>query len=217
MQHKNTRDHWEAIYKEKDAENLSWYEVFPYISLYIITQLKLSRDAAIIDVGGGDSHLVDFLLREGYRNITILDISQTAINKAKARLGKQSEDKVNWIVSDILDFKPSGTYDFWHDRATFHFLTDENSIGKYVSIAHNAVKEQGHISLGTFSTKGPEVCSGLYIRQYSEDVLSRTFHPFFQKIRCLNHMHFTPADAEQNFIFCLFNHQFNHSKHEEYK
>ena len=129
---------WDNIYKANKASELSWYEVFPYISIYIITLLQLPKDAAIIDVGGGDSLLVDFLLRDGYTNISVLDISEIAINRVKTRLGKQSADKVNWIVSDILHFKTEKAYDFWHDRATFHFLTNEADIFQYVSIACQA-------------------------------------------------------------------------------
>lgn len=203
----NIKTHWDDIYRYSKSNELSWYEEIPFISRYLIMQANLPKDAAIIDIGGGDSNLVDFLLKEGYTDITVLDISETALNRSKNRLGKQLAEKVNWLVTDISHFKPDRLYDFWHDRATFHFLTNEAEVIQYISIARKAVKHQGHISVGTFSTEAPESCSGLFIKQYNEQILSKLFYPFFKKIKCMPHVHFTPSGTEQTFLFCLFNHQ----------
>ena len=203
----DNKNHWNNIYHYKQSNELSWYEEIPFVSRFLIMKLKLRKDASIIDVGGGDSNLVDFLLKEGYTDVTVLDISEAALNRTKSRLGKQMAEKVNWLVTDISHFKPERQYDFWHDRATFHFLTSETEVQQYISIAHKAVKDQGHISVGTFSTKGPENCSGLSIKQYNEEMLSELFNPFFEKIKCMPHVHCTPTGAEQAFIFCLFTHQ----------
>ncbi len=205
MKHQNSKDHWEKIYQCIQPSELSWTEEIPYLSLYQISKMQLPKTAEIIDVGAGTSSLVDYLLKDGYTNITVLDISETAISKAKIRLGSLA-DKVTWIVSDITQFKPQKQYDFWHDRATFHFLTYEDDIQKYIAIAHNAIKEQGFLSLGTFSNDGPSECSGLHVKQYNEETLTNVFTSFFEKVWCVQHKHFTPFGAEQNFILCLFKH-----------
>ncbi|MBI1779951.1 MAG: class I SAM-dependent methyltransferase [Sphingobacteriales bacterium] len=205
MKHQNNKDHWEKIYQYKQPGELSWTEEIPYVSLYQIHKLELPKAAEIIDVGAGTSNLVDYLLKHGYTNITVLDISETAIKKSKARLGSLA-DNVTWVVNDIIQFKPKKQFEFWHDRATFHFLTNDADIQKYILIAHNAIKENGFLSLGTFSTEGPSECSGLEIKQYNEETLSNVFSLFFEKIWCVQHKHFTPSGTEQNFTLCLFKH-----------
>lgn len=205
MKHQNSKDHWEKIYQYIQPSELSWTEEIPYISLYQIHKLQLPKTAEIIDVGAGTSNLVDHLLKDGYTNITVLDISETAITKAKTRLGSLA-DKVTWIVSDITQFKSKKQFDFWHDRATFHFLTNDADIQKYIAIAGNATEDRGFLSLGTFSADGPSECSGLNVKQYDEETLINLFSPFFKKIWCAQHKHFTPTDTEQNFILCLFMH-----------
>lgn len=205
MKDQNNKEHWEKIYHYIQPSELSWTEEIPYISIYQIHKLQLPKEAGIIDVGGGTSNLVDYLLKDGYTNITVLDISETAITKAKTRLGSLA-DKVTWIVSDITHFKSKKQFDFWHDRATFHFLANDTDIQKYIAIAHNAIKEKGFLSLGTFSTDGPSECSGLHVKQYNEETLTNVFTSFFEKVWCVQHKHFTPFGAEQNFILCLFKH-----------
>ena len=160
-------EHWEKVYQTKQQQEVSWFQPTPVTSLQFFKKFKVPLTARIIDVGGGDSLLVDHLLELGYQNITVLDISETAITKAKARLGAKA-GKIHWIVTDITQFQPSVKYDFWHDRATFHFLTEEKEIEAYVRIARASLVEDGLLVVGTFSDKGPEKCSGLTIRQYTE-------------------------------------------------
>lgn len=195
------KQHWETVYTTKQPNEVSWTQEIPQTSLYLIRSFNVSKSASIIDVGGGNSKLVDFLLNEGYENITVLDISATALEKAKVRLGERAE-KVNWIVSDITEFKPTTTYDIWHDRAAFHFLTKDEQIGKYLSIVKNAVK--GFLVMGTFSESGPKKCSGLDIRQYSATSLEEIFKDDFTKLICKTEDHTTPFNTTQNFTFCSF-------------
>ncbi len=168
-----------------------------------IADAGLAKDAAIIDVGGGESKLVDALLNGGYTNVTVLDISAKAIERAKERLGNKAS-KVHWIVSDITDFEPPVQFDFWHDRAAFHFLTTEEKIYKYVSTAEDAIKRAGYLILGTFSENGPIKCSGLAIKQYSEASMSARFEIAFDRIKCIQEDHITPFKTIQNFLFWSF-------------
>ena len=173
----------------------------PVTSLEFIHSFHLPKNAAIIDIGGGDSRLVDYLLAEGFTNITVLDISAAAIARAQKRLGEKAA-LVKWIVSDILDFTPPERYDVWHDRATFHFLTAPEQIASYLAKARQSVNL--FLTIGTFSDKGPDKCSGLPIKKYSEDELDHELSEGFSKIRCLTEDHVTPFNTKQNFLFCSF-------------
>lgn len=195
------KKHWETVYETKNPDQVSWTQEIPKTSLNFIHSFGLDKKAKIIDIGGGDSKLVDFLLEEGFENITILDISQKAIEKAKLRLGSKA-NKVNWIVSDITQFTPTTQYDIWHDRAAFHFLTSEVDIDKYVEIVNNSVSK--YVIIGTFSENGPQKCSGLEIKQYSQETLTKLFQKDFQVIECFNEDHTTPFDTKQNFIYCSY-------------
>lgn len=196
------KNHWEHIYNTKQPNQVSWTQEVPTISIDFVKQLQIPKDAAIIDVGGGDSKFVDYLLAEGYTNISVLDISEAAINRAKERLGNKAFN-VNWIVSDILSFNPTGRYDLWHDRAAFHFQTDISSISKYIDIVNKSVT--GKIIIGTFSVDGPTKCSGLDIKQYEETSLKNEFeNAQFKNIECKREDHITPSGSVQNFIFCAF-------------
>lgn len=197
------KTHWENIYRSKKLEEVSWYQPTPKISLEFIAAASLPKNAKIIDVGGGDSFLVDYLLDLGFTDISVLDISENALLRAQKRLGARA-DQVTWMVSDILEFKPQQSYDLWHDRAAFHFLTTETEIEKYVSIASKAVANQGHLIIGTFATDGPEKCSGIRIQQYSDALLSNQFSTYFDRISCRTETHKTPFDTTQNFVFCHF-------------
>lgn len=197
------KTHWEKIYRSKKLEEVSWYQPTPKISLEFIAAASLPKNAKIIDVGGGDSFLVDYLLDLGFTDISVLDISENALLRAQKRLGARA-DQVTWMVSDILEFKPQQSYDLWHDRAAFHFLTTETEIEKYVSIASKAVANQGHLIIGTFATDGPEKCSGIRIQQYSDALLSNQFSTYFDRISCRTETHKTPFDTTQNFVFCHF-------------
>ena len=197
----STKKHWETVYETKNPEQVSWTQEIPKTSLNLIHSFNLSKSAKIIDIGGGDSKIVDFLIEEGFENITVLDISQKAIEKAQIRLGENAK-KVNWIVSDITQFEPTTQYDVWHDRAAFHFLTSEADINKYVKTIEKCVSK--YLIIGTFSENGPKKCSGLEINQYSEEAMTKLFQNEFEVVRCYTEDHRTPFDTTQNFIFCSF-------------
>jgi ubiquinone/menaquinone biosynthesis C-methylase UbiE len=198
-----SKQHWDNIYSTKRPDEVSWTQDVPKTSLEFIHSFNLPKSAAIIDVGGGDSKLVDYLLDEGFEKITVLDISEHALARAKQRLGARAK-LVQWIVSDITEFHPTTSYDLWHDRATFHFLTAESHIVQYLATAQQAVKEGGYLIVGTFSTQGPPKCSGLIITQYSEETLTTELYDGFERIRCITEDHTTPFNTIQNFLFCCF-------------
>lgn len=195
--------HWEEIYQNKKLNEVSWYQPKPETSLQLIESFGLGKSAKIIDVGGGDSLLVDHLLAEGYENLTVLDISSKAIERAKKRLGENAY-KVNWIIADVVDFRASETFDIWHDRAAFHFLSDSREIERYSENAYAALNSNGKMIVGTFSTNGPTKCSGIEIKQYNEELMNKTFEEYFKKLDCSIHEHQTPSGKVQEFIFCRF-------------
>jgi len=198
---KSSSQYWDKIYSLKQANQLSWTQEVPKTSLDFIHSFGLKKTAKIIDIGGGDSKLADYLLDEGFENISVLDISAKALEKAKKRLGEKAK-KIIWIVRDITEFQPDTTFDVWHDRATFHFLTTGEQVAKYMETARNAVS--GFLTIGTFSDNGPQKCSGLPIKQYSEEKLTAELQNGFDKIRCITEDHTTPFDTKQNFLFCSF-------------
>ncbi len=195
------KSHWENIYETKTSQEVSWTQEKPETSLNFIHSFQLDKAAKIIDIGGGDSKLVDYLLEEGFTNISVLDISANALERAKKRLGEKSAN-VTWIVADITNFEPTEQYDVWHDRAVFHFLTKEEDQIIYQKLVEKAVKDK--LVIGTFSTEGPLKCSGLEIKQNNEATLTATFEANFEKIKCFTVDHITPFDTIQNFIFCSF-------------
>lgn len=197
------QQHWDNVFSTKDENEFSWFQSYPKTSMELVQFFNLPLTANFIDVGGGDSYFVDALLNKGYQNIWVLDVSTNAIKRAKQRLGERAS-KINWIVSDITEFEPSVKFDFWHDRAAFHFLTTENKISKYVSIAENAIKTGGYLVLSTFSETGPKKCSGLTIKQYSQETMSDLFKNAFNKLKCFREDHETPFNTTQNFLFCSF-------------
>lgn len=199
----NRRNHWENIYQNKQMNEVSWYQPTPQTSLGFFREYNVPATAKIIDVGGGDSLLVDYLLDAGYKDITVLDISPAAIERAKQRLAHRAS-KVKWIVADASNFQPEETYDFWHDRAAFHFLTTEEEIARYLQTARQYINSGGIMVIGTFSEQGPLKCSGLEIKQYSEESLSKLMDKWFTKLKCFTEDHRTPFDTIQNFIFCSF-------------
>lgn len=199
----NNKSHWENVFATKQPSEVSWTQQYPKTSMDYLAHLNLSKSSNIIDIGGGDSNLVDALLEKGYENIWVLDISEFALERAKKRLGNQA-DQVNWIVSDITEFKPEVTFDFWHDRAVFHFLTEEENINKYVALIGSAINQDGNFLLGTFSESGPLKCSGLEIKQYSESTMKNTFRKNFEAVKCFTENHTTPFNTIQNFQFCGF-------------
>lgn len=198
---KNLKAHWETVYETKSPQEVSWTQDIPQISLDFIQSFQLNKDARIIDVGGGDSLLVDHLLDLGFTHVSVLDISAYAIERAKVRLGERAS-LVHWIVSDINDFQPEITYDLWHDRAAFHFLTAPSDINRYASLVGNHTR---NLVIGTFSTDGPLKCSGLEIIQYDEVSLGELFRAEgFECIETKREVHQTPFGTSQNFVFASF-------------
>jgi 2-polyprenyl-3-methyl-5-hydroxy-6-metoxy-1,4-benzoquinol methylase len=197
------KEHWENVFSTKQESEVSWYQSKPQTSINFFIENNIPKNAKIIDVGGGDSYLIDSLLEMGYENLFLLDISENAIQRIKNRLGAKAE-KVTFIVSDVLDFQPKTTFDVWHDRASFHFLTTENEVANYKKLVSNSIHENGFLFLGTFSENGPLKCSGLEITQYSEAKFESVFGSDFLKINCFTENHPTPFDTIQNFIFCTF-------------
>ena len=200
------KEHWEKVYATKQPSEVSWTQELPKTSLDFVHSFNLPKTASIIDIGGGDSKLVDYLIDEGYENISVLDISEKAIERAQARLGNKARN-VNWIVSDIIEFNPSTSYDLWHDRATFHFLTNSPDVDTYLNTARKAVNK--FMVIGTFSDKGPKKCSMLDVHQYTEEELQLILIDGFEKIKCLTEEHTTPFNTTQNFLFCSFKRQVN--------
>ena len=203
MENSNRKSHWENIYQTKNLTDVSWYQSKPVTSLSFFDKFKVPKNAKIIDIGGGDSLLVDFLLDRGYTDLTVLDISESSLKKAQNRLGNRAI-LVKWIVSDVTEFIPSEKYDFWHDRAAFHFLTNDSEIQNYLKNINDNVANLGILVLGTFSEKGPNKCSGIAIKQYSKKSLVKTIGNYFKKVVCLTENHVTPFDTIQNFVYCSF-------------
>ncbi len=197
------KQHWENVFATKQENEVSWYQPKPETSIRFFIVNEIPKDAKIIDIGGGDSYLIDNLIELGYQNLFLLDISENAIERIKNRLGAKAEN-VTFIVSDILDFQPETTFGVWHDRASFHFLTTENEVATYKKLVSNSIAPNGFLFLGTFSENGPLKCSGLEIMQYSEAKFETIFGTDFEKIKCFEENHQTPFDTTQNFIFCEF-------------
>ena len=195
--------HWDNVYYNKNENEVSWYQKIPKTSLDHIKSLNLNLDSKIIDVGAGESRLVDNLLDLGFNNIDVLDISKKSIEKAKNRLGEKSE-KINWIVSDINDFVSNNKYDLWHDRAAFHFLKDSSQINNYVELANSSLNSKGKIILGTFSSNGPLKCSGLEISRYNSSSINEIFKKHFILLNHRISIHPTPFDTFQEFLFTVF-------------
>ena len=203
MENFDRKKHWENIYQTKELKDVSWFQPTPETSLDFFKQFNVPKTAKVIDIGGGDSFLVDHLLDLGYQDISVLDISAAAIDRAKQRLGERAKN-VKWIVADAATFKPNEKYDFWHDRAAFHFLTDEQEISNYLQTAQESINPTGVLVIGTFSEQGPKKCSGIEIKQYSETTMTDRLKKFFEKIKCITVDHKTPFDTIQNFVFCSF-------------
>ena len=198
----NTQEHWDQIYRTKAPDQVSWYSPHLSASLQLIERASCSRDAAIIDIGGGESTLVDDLLARGYENITVLDIAQTAIDANKKRLGTKAE-RVHWLVADITKVKlePS-SLDVWHDRAVFHFLTESNERAAYVRQVGQALRSGGHVIIGTFGLEGPVRCSGLDVVRYDAASLHDEFGRRFRLVESMKQLHKTPFGTTQQFLYC---------------
>ena len=196
--------HWRGVYSTKQPTEVSWFEQVPDISLQLIADTGLDHSTSIIDIGGGTSLLVDCLLDKGYKNLSVLDISQEALNTAKARLGVRG-NCVRWISTDICNWKPEATsIDIWHDRATFHFLTDDADRTRYITAMKMAVKKGAYVIIGTFALDGPEKCSGLQVRRYDPVTLAQTLGSDFSLLKFIRHSHTTPWGSHQSFQFSTF-------------
>jgi len=198
-----SRDHWNRVYTTKTPTGVSWFQEHALQSVALIRQAGLSKDAAIIDVGGGASTLVDDLVAEHYRNVTVLDLSDAALAAAQTRLAERAGD-VTWIAGDITQVElPVRAYDVWHDRAVFHFLTTSEQRQAYVAKALKALRPGGFAIVGTFGPNGPEKCSGLPVMRYSADTLHNTFGARFTLVEHSIDVHTTPWDAAQEFTYCF--------------
>lgn len=199
----DVKEHWENIWTTEKSNEVSWYQEYPKTSINLILPTNPSKDAKIIDVGGGDSNLAETLLDLGFKNITVLDISANALERAKKRLGNKS-GMITWIESDILEFENDNRYDIWHDRALLHFLTSEENLKNYVKLVKQHVMQGGYLIISTFSTKGPIKCSGLDTRQYSKESIKELFSNEFEHIKSFEEEHVTPRGMGQIFTWNVF-------------
>jgi len=198
----NAKEYWESIYQTKEPNEVSWYQEKPETSLNLISETGIEKNAKIIDVGAGASKLADNLLALGFRNITALDVSSNALNESKKKLGDRANN-VKWIVSDLREFETNERYDLWHDRAVLHFLTEEEDIKRYIELVRTYLKPKGYVIVSTFSVNGPKRCSGLDVRQYSEDSM-KTLFTGFEHIKSFEEEHLTPWGSSQIFIWGVF-------------
>lgn len=203
MQHDSRRAHWESVYTGKGEDEVSWFQETPAPSLELIAQVGAIPASAIIDVGGGASRLVDDLIDRGFEDVTVLDLSEAALAAAEARLGSYAA-QVHWIVADATVWEPQSSYDIWHDRAAFHFLTEERDRAAYVARLERGLKIGGYAIIATFALDGPERCSGLPIVRYDPASLGQTLGRGFHLVDSRRHAHATPWGADQSFQFSVF-------------
>jgi SAM-dependent methyltransferase len=197
--------HWDTVYSTKSSDGVSWFQDKPEKSLQIIHQfMPISKQPNIIDVGGGASTLVDFLIADGYESLSILDIAASALKTTQQRLGVSSS-RVSWLVADIIKAQlPADTYDLWHDRAVFHFLTAPEDRLKYVRLVEGSLKSGGILVMSTFAPDGPEKCSNLNVNRYNCDDLLAIFGKSFKLIHSDREVHQTPFQTQQLFSYCVF-------------
>ena len=200
---RSSKAHWEAVYGSKAADAVSWYRAHLERSLELIEKSCPDRSAPIIDVGGGESTLVDDLLERGYCNVTVLDISEKALDVARRRLGPRARH-VTWVAADVRTAKlPPQGYELWHDRAVFHFLTDAADRRAYVRQIAQSMKSGGHVLLATFGPQGPAQCSGLDVVRYDAASLHSEFGAKFALENSIIENHHTPSGTVQQFLYCL--------------
>jgi trans-aconitate methyltransferase len=203
MTTESRQDHWQNVYVSKRENEVSWFQQTPAASLELIGRTGATPASAIIDIGGGASRLVDALIERGFRHVTVLDLSAAALDTAKARLGDKASN-VQWIATDVTTWQPPQSYDIWHDRAAFHFLTDERDRAAYVACLAKAVGPGGHAMIATFAPDGPERCSGLPVMRYDAESLAAVLGGSFRLVTSRRHEHTTPWGATQRFQFSLF-------------
>ena len=195
--------HWQNVYRTKGERDVSWFQETPDISLDLIRATGAGAAAPIIDIGGGASRLADALLDEGYRSITVLDLSDQALATSRARLGARAT-QVSWVVADVTTWQPAGTFDVWHDRAAFHFQTEPQDRLAYGECVRKAVRPGGHVVIGTFAPDGPERCSGLPIVRHDHASIGEVLGRSFRLAESRKHEHQTPGGAIQKFQFSRF-------------
>lgn len=198
----STRSHWEDVYTSRAETAVSWYQAHSVRSLELIASAAPSRDAAIVDIGGGASTLVDDLLAAGYTDLTVLDVAEAAPVKSKERLGGNAA-RIRWIVADITQWTPPRTYEVWHDRAVFHFLTEKAHQDAYIAALTAGTRAGAAIVMATFALDGPEKCSGLPVQRYSPELLAARLGPRFELTGRANESHVTPSGAEQRFSYAV--------------
>ena len=197
---KERQAHWQGVYTRKNEDEVSWYQARPEVSLRFIANAGPGREAAIIDAGGGASRLVDHLLEAGHADVTVLDIAEAALEKARARLGEGAE-RVRWIAADLLSWRPDRQFDIWHDRAVFHFLTEAEDRQRYVDVLQSALKPGGHVIIATFAPDGPEKCSGLPVMRHSPQSIAAELGDGFALVETADEHHVTPAGRMQHFNY----------------
>ena len=200
------KEHWDHVYQDKSALEVSWYQQKPALSLGMIKHTEVAKTSAIIDIGGGASTLVDCLLSDGFTNISVLDISANALRQAQQRLGSKA-DNIHWLVTDITSFIAAAKFDLWHDRAVFHFLTENADRLAYVSVLKRSLQPGGHVIMAAFAIGGPVKCSGLDIVQYDANKLCNELGAEFKLVEEASEIHLTPAGKEQKFGYFRFIYQ----------
>jgi 2-polyprenyl-3-methyl-5-hydroxy-6-metoxy-1,4-benzoquinol methylase len=199
----NRQAHWENVYQTKGERDVSWFQENPEISLDLIRATGAGTAASIVDIGGGASRLADALLDEGYRSVTVLDLSDKALATSRARIGARAA-QVNWVVADVTMWQPAGAFDVWHDRAAFHFLTDLRDCLAYGECVRKAVRPGGHVIIGTFAPDGPERCSGLPVIRHDHATIAEVLGSPFKLAESRRHEHKTPGGVVQRFQFFRF-------------
>lgn len=195
--------HWQGVYEKNAPDRVSWYQAEPRLSLALIARAGIRPDARVVDVGGGASVLVDRLIDRGFADITVLDIAESALARSRARLGPRAE-RVRWVVADVTGWRPEGSFDLWHDRAVFHFLTEAADRARYVEALRAALAPGGHAIVATFALDGPERCSGLPVVRYGPESLLAELGPGFTLVASEREEHVTPAGRVQPFTYALF-------------
>ena len=195
------KKHWESIYQTKKIDGVSWYQESPTESINLIQKFSTKNSDMIIDIGCGKGFLVDNLLKLNYENITLVDISLNALKEVKERLNNES---LSFIETDVLNLKLEQTFDIWHDRAVFHFITEREGVEKYISLCNKYIGKGGKLIIGTFAEDGPLKCSGLEIKRYSIESLIELFEENFEFIEGFKKLHSTPFNTQQSFTFCVF-------------
>jgi SAM-dependent methyltransferase len=197
----NAQVHWDRAWEHLDPGGTSWYQPVPILSLALIDMVAPGPDAGIVDVGGGASCFVDHLVSRGHRDLTVVDIASEALTHSQARLGPRPG--ITWVVADATTWQPARTFDLWHDRAVFHFLTDQAQRSSYIRTATQTIAPGGHLIIGTFALDGPTMCSGLPVQQYDASTLAAQFEDDFSLVHSALDDHVTPTGATQRFTFVV--------------